>query len=414
MPEGSSTPPPGHARTAAHAAGADSGDGSGPEPGHVLVVDDTTVNREMLVRRLTRRGHTIAEAVNGREALDRLAEEDFDLVLLDIMMPGMNGYEVLERMRGHDDLRHIPVILISALDDTESVVEGIQKGADDHLPKPFNTQILHARVETCLAKKRLHDREKLYARALAREIDIAREIQAGFLPDTLPAPPGWELAARFRPARTVAGDFYDAFSLDDGRVGVVVADVCGKGVGAALFMALFRTLLRSLADRFLSAHGDTDDEARRLLAAVNDYIATNHDGAHMFATIFLAVLDPATGELVYVNGGHDAPLLTGPDGIAGQLDPTGPAVGMLPGLEYESARTDIAPGQTLLVYTDGVIDARTPDGHAFSLDRLRDLLDRPADSAAATLDRIDDALRSHTGDTEPFDDITLLAVRRHG
>ncbi len=383
------------------------------ESGHILIVDDNTVNREMLVRRLTRRGHSTAEAVNGREALEKMGTVPFDLILLDIMMPEMNGYEVLEHVRADDELRHIPIILISALDDTDSLIKGIEKGADDHLPKPFNTHILHARVDACLAKKRLRDREQLYARALAREMDIAREIQAGFLPYELPAPPGWELAARFRPARSVAGDFYDAFELHGGRrIGIVVADVCGKGVGAALFMALFRTLLRALAERILVEGGDIDAGVSDLMAAVNDYIATTHDRANMFATVFLAMLDPATGELVYANGGHDSPFITGGDGVKAVLAPTGPAVGMLPGMAFASARAVLEPGEMLFVFTDGVIDARAHDGAAFSQERLVALVDHPAPSAGATLDRVDSAIQGHAGDAAPFDDITLFALRR--
>jgi phosphoserine phosphatase RsbU/P len=388
--------------------------GNGAEPGHILVVDDNEMNRDMLARRLVRQGHTVERAVDGRHALDRLAAEPFDLVLLDIMMPEMNGYEVLEHLRADPDLRHIPVILISALDDVDSVIKGIEKGADDHLPKPFNAHILQARVGACLAKKRLRDREQLYARALAREIDIGREIQAGFFPETLPDPHGWELAARFQPARSVAGDFYDAFPVHDGsRIGIAIADVCGKGVGAALFMALFRTLIRALGDRILTEDHEPDDAVRRLVSAVNDYIATTHGSANMFATIFLAVLDPATGELVYVNGGHDAPVITGPDGVTAILAPTGPAVGLLPEMEFGSARATIAPDETLVAFTDGVIDARAEDGAAFSQERLLGLLEHPADSADGTLDRIVAQVRDHTGDTEPFDDITLLAIRRH-
>lgn len=391
-------------------------DAAAGEIGRLLVVDDNPVNREVLTRRLVRRGHNVETAENGREALDRLTDGAFDVVLLDIMMPEMNGYELLDHIRGSEELRHIPVILISALDDPESLVKGIQKGADDHLPKPFNPHILHARVAACLAKKRLHDREQLYARSLAREIDIAREIQVGFLPEAMPAPAGWDLAARFRPARSVAGDFYDAFPLDArGRVGIVVADVCGKGVGAALFMALFRTLFRSLAVRSF-ADGDPDPEAtaRRLMTTVNDYIATTHDRSNMFATVFLAILDPETGDLAYVNGGHEAPVVTGPEGVTALLAPTGPAVGMMPDMAFGSDRVQLLPGHTLVVFTDGVTDARAADGRHFSLDRLLDLFQAPALTATGTLDGVEAAVRSHTGDAEPFDDITLFALRRDG
>src|SRR5690606_13045707 len=255
------------------------------DPGHILVVDDTEMNRDMLSRRLQRQGHTVEMAENGRVALGMLEASDaYDLVLLDIMMPEMDGYQLLGHLRGSERFRHLPVILISALDDNDSVVKGIELGADDHLPKPFNPHILRARVEASLARKRLRDRERLHARALEREIDIARDIQAGFLPAAMPGADGWALAARFQPARQVGGDFYDAFALPDGRLLLVVADVCDKGVGAALFMALFRSLLRALAERMLHAAEDVDAELAALLSATNDYIARTHDSANMFAT----------------------------------------------------------------------------------------------------------------------------------
>jgi DNA-binding response OmpR family regulator len=196
------------------------------DTGHILVVDDNEMNRDMLSRRLLRQGHTVDMAEDGRQALDKLETCAYDLVLLDIMMPVMNGFELLERLRAEERFRHLPVVMISALDDADSVTRAIGMGADDHLPKPFNPQILRARVGASLPRKRLHDREQMHARALEREIDIAREIQAGFLPPDLPRADGWELAACFEPARQVGGDFYDAFALGEGRISMVVAYVC--------------------------------------------------------------------------------------------------------------------------------------------------------------------------------------------
>lgn len=379
--------------------------------GYVLVVDDNEMNRDMLARRLVRQGHTVELAVDGLDGLRKLHDGDFDLVLLDIMMPEMNGYELLGRLRASERFRQLPVILISALDDHDSVIKGIELGADDHLPKPFNPHILRARVGASLAKKRLRDRERLHARALEREIDIARDIQAGFLPARLPQPPGWELAACFAPARQVGGDFYDAFALRDGRLVVVVADVCGKGVGAALFMALFRSLLRAQGERLLAAGGDRDAALQALLASTNDYIARTHDAANMFATMFVGVVDPADGSLAYVNGGHEAPAITGAAGIRTRLAPTGPAVGMLPDAAFGVAHEALAQGETLLVFTDGATDARDPAGTMFGeVAVLASLL--PASSAREALDRIRDAIDTHAAGAAPFDDLTMLAVAR--
>lgn len=382
------------------------------EPARILVVDDNEANRDLLVRRLQRQGHQTETAENGRIALEMLAHADFDLVLLDIMMPEMNGFEVLERLKGNDALRHLPVILISALDDAESVSRGIALGADDHLPKPFDRQILNARVTASLAKKRLHDREQMYARSLEREMDIAREIQAGFLPRRLPARDGWDLAAWFEPARRVGGDFYDAFELAGGRLAVVLADVCDKGVGAALFMALFRSLVRALGERLLTPDGDTGVEACRLISDVNNYIARTHERANMFATMFFGTLDLASGELVCVNAGHEPPLITGTQGVRTRLKPTGPAVGMLADMDFKATRVVLGKGEALVAFTDGVTDSHDADGALFGDARLCGLAAVPADSAQAMVQRIQAAVRAHARDVAAFDDVTLLVVQR--
>lgn len=379
----------------------------------ILIVDDNEANRDLLARRLQRQGHRTAMAENGRVALDMLQREPFDLILLDIMMPEMTGFELLERTKADPVLQHIPVILISALDDIESISKGIAMGADDHLPKPFNKYILNARVSASLARKRLHDREQMHARSLEREMDIARDIQSGFLPEHLPALPGIELAAWFQPARRVGGDFYDAFPLPGvQRVAVVVADVCDKGVGAALFMALVRSLVRALAERMLTAGGDIDSQCRELIEAVNDYITRTHDRANMFATLFFAVLDVETGALVYVNGGHEPPIITGAQGVRTELAPSGAAVGMMPGLRFQARRETLATGESLILSTDGVTDARDHAGEMFGHARLRQLVVPASASAGAMVERIRAAVQTHAHDTAQFDDITLLVLHR--
>ncbi len=372
----------------------------------------------MLARRLERRGYEVAVAEDGRRALAMVETGDFDLVLLDIMMPEVNGYEVLERLKAHETWRHIPVVMISAVDEMESVVRCVQLGAADYLPKPFDATLLKARVESSLAVKRLHDRERAYARSLERELEIGREIQRGFLPETLPAAPGWDLAARCRPARQVAGDFYDAFWMpaeDDAggrRLGLVVADVCDKGVGAALFMALFRSLLRATAQ---AASGPPpDDPLLHVARTVNDYIATTHDRANMFATVFFGALDPASGHLRYVNAGHDAPLVVDAAGRRTRLPPTGPALGLMPEVPLAAGALTLAPGATLAAFTDGASDAQSPEGAFFGEAHLLDLLAAPAPSADALLGRVEAALAEHAQGAEPFDDVTLLALTRTG
>jgi len=379
--------------------------------GRLLVVDDTEVNRDLLARRLRALGHEVTMAVHGREALAVLAAQEIDLVLLDIMMPEMDGFEVLKRMRGDAALRAIPVIMISAVDEIESVARAIELGAADYLPKPFNAVVLRARVSATLEKKWLEDSERLHTRALERDLEIGRQIQRDFLPDALPNPAGWEIAAAFHPARQVAGDFYDAFALEDGRVALVVGDVCDKGVGAALFMALFRSLLRSHAE----LHGSgtpAAPAARSIVALTNDYIARTHGRSNMFATIFFGILDPASGALAWVNGGHEPPVLRRAAGAIERLSPTGPAVGALPGMEYSARTIEIGSGDLLLAFTDGASEARSPTGAFYGEDSVIDLVAAAPSDAEALLGRVVAAVRAHEAGTEPGDDLTLLAVRR--
>jgi len=388
---------------------ADGAAAPGEVPGRVLVVDDTELNRDLLVRRLAKRGFEVATATNGREAVELVARQPFDVMLLDIMMPEMDGYQVLEHLRAGGVQPDVRVIMISAVDELDSVVRCLELGADDYLTKPFNSALLGARLDSSLARKRLRDRQQAHARSLERELEIGREIQRQFLPESLPAPPGWEIAASLAPARQVSGDFFDAFPLGAGeRVVLAVADVCDKGVGAALFMALYRTLLRAGFD---GAGADPAAGVAAVLRRANDYIAATHSRSNMFATVFLAVLDTAAGELTWANGGHEPPMLLRAGGGVERLAPTGPAVGMLESVEFRVERTALAPGDRLVAFTDGVTEARSAAAAELGEDRLAAVVAADG-SAEETLRRVEDELERHGAGAERFDDVTLLVVRR--
>jgi serine phosphatase RsbU (regulator of sigma subunit) len=296
----------------------------------------------------------------------------------------------------------------------DRVIRCIEMGAEDFLPKPFNPILLHARIGASLEKKRLRDREQLYLRGLERELEIGRRIQASFLPDELPQPPGWEIAARFEPAREVAGDFYDAFPLSDGKIGLVVADVCDKGVGAALFMTLFRTLIRALASENFKTQSDCATELKHTIEQTNNYISTVHSHANMFATIFFAVLDPVTGALKYVNAGHEPPLILNAQGVKATLGRTGMVAGLIGQLAWSVQETGLAAGDTLFAFTDGIADAENARGESFTRERLQTLLLGADKSASEFLARIEANVRAHIAGANQFDDITMLAVRRRG
>ncbi|NJK78421.1 MAG: SpoIIE family protein phosphatase [Chloroflexaceae bacterium] len=378
----------------------------------VLVVDDNEANRDVLSRRLKRQGITAITAENGRAALEMVRGHRFDLILLDVMMPEMNGYQVLETLKADPLHQHIPVIMISAVDDIDSVVRCIELGAEDYLFKPFNPVLLRARVGASLEKKRLRDQERAYVKAVKQELELGRRTQADFFPHSLPDIPGWCIATAFNPAREVAGDFYDVFRLPDNRIGLVIADVCDKGVRAALFMVLVRSLIRAFAEQTST----TPVDALHSVVLTNNYITSHHHNnrshLHMFATLFFGVLNPENGRLTYINGGHEAPVVVGPSGMRQLLEPTGPAVGFMPGSQYHQEQIYLEPGEFLLAYTDGVTEARAPGGDLFTEHRLFRLLDQPVSSAEVMLQRVQQAVSEHIEAQMPHDDITLLAVQR--
>lgn len=265
---------------------------------------------------------------------------------------------------------------------------------------------------------------------IENDIQIARTIQKNFLPSKMPDVRGWEINARFHPAREVAGDFYDVFQLGDKKLAFLIADVCDKGVGAALFMSLTRSLLRAFSMQnfkwletgemqAVSADDEIDMAATgagTLKAAVvntNNYITEHHLELNMFATLFFGVLDTATGKMVYINGGHCPPMIISRTcQVKTRLEATGAAVGMFPGEQFEIGQAKLDYGDILLAYTDGITDARNVEGKLFGEARLINLLNPPADSVAGLLDRIENALQNYIGDAVQFDDITILAIRR--
>jgi len=264
------------------------------------------------------------------------------------------------------------------------------------------------------------------------EMEKGRKIQRDFLPSTIPSFPDWNIATCFFPAGKVSGDFYDVFKLSDGNIGLVIADVCDKGVGSALYMALFRSLIRVFAEqaaycspsalRQIDQSWDADarapspdDQQKIRLRAVpftNDYIAQTHGDESMFATLFFGVLNPDTGKLYYINGGHEPLYLVNSAGVKQKIDPTGPAVGLWPNTAYDIGHIMMEPGDMLIGYTDGVIEARSPEDEIFSRGRLRSLIEQPYTTAAELLERIKANLFTFIDIAPRGDDVTMLAVQR--
>lgn len=309
-------------------------------------------------------------------------------------------------------------------------------------------QAIANQIALVLQNARLYSELMRSKIALNQELERGQAIQLNFLPARVPQYPGWEIAALFKPARLVAGDFYDIFELPGQQIGFAIADVCDKGVGAALFMALFRSLIRIfsgqttldrvswrsefnsvLLDKLssipppLEVTAELKRKIRRpnpahinalkAIRLTNNYIALNHGDLAMFATLFFGVLEPETGLLTYINAGHD-PLyvVKAQGGIRERLAPTGPAVGLFPDLKFRMRQTYLEAGEVLLGYTDGVTEAREAGGEFFGEKRLESMLAQPIGQAQSLLEEIVAKVVEHTRETNQTDDITLLAVRR--
>jgi sigma-B regulation protein RsbU (phosphoserine phosphatase) len=240
---------------------------------------------------------------------------------------------------------------------------------------------------------------------MERELQMARQVQASLLPREMPQVPGWEFAARWQPAREVAGDYYDFVPLHEGQTGLVIADVSGKGMAAALFMALTRSIIRACAGRTPSpADG---------IAHANQLICADSSGG-MFVSLFYGLLDPTSGRLTYVNAGHNPPLLyrREQDQLSG-LAPTGMILGVLEGAPFEQRTVQLHHGDLVLLYTDGVTEATNAQGEEFGEERLRGTLHSKRQAPAAeTVVALEQAVAKFVGATSAFDDITIAAVRR--
>ena len=401
----------------------------------VLVVDDTPANIKVLMETL-KDDYRIVAAVNGQRALQlAAADPNPDIILLDVMMPEMNGYEVCAKLKADAKTRDIPIIFVTAMSETQDETKGFKLGAVDYIAKPISPPVVSARVKSHLELKQAREilknqnlileqrveertREVLELQRsefelrvakekVENELNIAAQIQRSILPCTFPAYPDrneFELYAFMKPAHYVGGDFYDFFFIDDNTLALVMADVSDKGVPAALFMMVSRTLIRSLVfdNRSPSA----------VLEKANNIMCQNNDSG-MFVTLFLAFYDVSSGKLTATNGGHMASLIISPDGTSREWATThGPALGFMEELPYKQETMYLKVGQTFFLYTDGVTEGMSPGTELFGLDRLQELLKSKHDFK---LDRICSEIETSLSEFQEgrqFDDITMLALKR--
>ncbi len=386
--------------------------GKGPR---ILVVDDNDDNRYTLTLYLDLEGYSSVEtAQDGEEAIARLQTAEFDLVLLDVMMPKVDGYQVLTWIKDQPWLRDLPVIMISALNEMNSVIRCIELGAVDYLLKPFNPVLLKARLGSTLEKKRLRDEINAHLARLEQELEAARRLQMAMVPQSFPKPSAafpLDLCASMEPAREVGGDLYDFFVTEDGKLCFLVGDVSGKGMPAALFMARTKSLIRITTELMRARHGASAGPAE-IIARVNRELCQDNSDM-MFVTLFFAMIEPATGELEFCNAGHNAPYRLNGKTVETIEGGKGIILGVRPDAVYSTGRLALAPGDGVYLFTDGVTEANNAAEELFGETRLEAVL-RAADGApcAEIVNSVAYAVRGFVGDALPSDDITMLAIRR--
>ena len=381
-------------------------------PYKILVVDDEVDLEPLFLQRMRRairsKRYSFVFAHNGIEALDKLNEDaEIDMVLSDINMPQMDGLTLLEQIPKVDP--NMKSVIISAYGDMKNIRTAMNRGAFDFVTKPLDFKDLQITMERTLQhveewREALSSRDRLVA--LQNELDVANKMQQSILPAEFPKGGDYNVFGYMRAARNVGGDFFDVIRLANGKIGLAIADVSDKGVPAALFMMSSRTLLKGAAIG--------SEEPSHVVRTVNDLLVEDNEAA-MFVTLLYAVYNPETGNLRYANGGHNLPFIAHQDGTSTILPSTrGIALGVMDGMDYEQSSITLAPGDTLIMYTDGVTEAENENGEEFGMDRLLQVFAGapppadPEETAKLIFTAVDEF---SDGDTQ-FDDLTCLTLCR--
>ncbi len=369
----------------------------------ILLVDDNPTNLQVLFQTLEGRDYNLLVAKNGEMALSIARKALPNLILLDIMMPGIDGYEVCRQLKADPTTQEIPVIFLSALGDTKDKVQGLAIGAVDYVTKPFQPDEVIARVNTHLTIYRLKREVQEQRDELERELRIVADEQRKLLPDKLPHIDGLNLAVHYETSRYAGGDYYDIIKLPANQWGFMMADAAGHSTRAAVLVAMTCTLLRS--------YPEAPTDPAKAMNRINEHLC---DLAHnTFITALYAVYDANTRTLRMARAGHPPPLLFRPeDGKAVEL----PCKGVWPMAvdpydEVPLVETTLQPGDRLMLYTDGITEACSPEGEYYEIERLCEQFsqkndDDPQKIIAAIIENV----KNFTGGLPAQDDKAVLVL----
>lgn len=341
------------------------------EPGHIfsgariLIVDDEPINLQILINQLTKENYSVRFLSSGEESLSVIdAGEEFDLVLLDVMMPVISGFDVCSRIREKYSAHELPVVLLTAKNTKEDIIAGISLGANDYITKPFDREELLARVRNYISLKKAAEEQKKFI-AVKQELEIARNIQLSILPGTLPQLEGLSIRAKYEPMMEVGGDFYDFLQIDDNRIGILIADVTGHGVAAALISSMVKIA-------FYMSHDRMDDPAA-LLSKINASLFEHIYGR--FITAFYIFIDLKEMKAVFSNAAHWPIYIQNRyTGDLSELTIRGRLIGISREENYRNQSVNLAKGDRIVLYTDGLIEERDSKGVLLGEERFMDLI----------------------------------------
>ncbi|MEM7391108.1 MAG: SpoIIE family protein phosphatase [Verrucomicrobiota bacterium] len=379
---------------------------------HILVVDDIDTNRDFLCRRLSVEGYTTAQADGGQACIDMIEKHHFNLVLLDISMPDVTGIMALKDVRKKYSSSRLPIIMVTAIEESQQIVEALNAGANDYVTKPIDFPVLLARMDTHIGLvKAISDRDRVY-RTLMKDMKAAARIQQNLLPRTLPDTPQVHFAWKYEPCQTLAGDHLDVFQPDDAHIVVYLLDVSGHGVQAALMTSTLTHVLSS-------AHGigaviwDQSESGLHLAPPghvarhLNRLFPMDNENCQYF-TILYGILELNTGVFRYASAGHPGPVLVPADGQASILVTPGFPIGWVENPRYDEKTVQLKPGDRLYLYCDGITEAGNPEGELFGDDRLTQHLGSARGNDLETsLSQLLGTIKTWT-EGQPQDDISIL------
>ncbi len=380
----------------------------------ILVVDDEPKNIRILQILLEAKGYIVIAATHGQEALDQVKEASPDLILLDIMMPRMNGYEVCERIRADEETQFVPIVMVTALTEAKDRIKAIEVGADDFISKPFDSLEVIARARSLLRVKQYHDALKQANQELAEhnarldmELQMAQEVQASLMPQGITDLAGFRVVSHYTPEIAVGGDFFDLWEVGPGQLGLLISDVMGHGVPAAFITVFIKTIVEEMREQ-------TDDPGRLLEALNTRFDKLISSELSMFATAFCAVIDQSDQTLRWANAGHPFPfLIRREQGVCEPVEnqSIGEGLGFLPDSIYQTFHVPFRPSDGLFLYTDGAYELQNSQGEEFSPERLRDVLDEQSSHPATIIvDSVVQAIDRFSEGIPREDDITIVAM----